>query len=139
MAAADFYFAINATFRYIYQRYGREGLHAYWRALAREYFAEVTERFNKGGLKAVEEYWREFFEAEPDGEVSVRREGSEVIIEVRQCPAIKHLKAHKRQIMDLYCQHCDVINREMAQAAGLEFHMSGTVGTCRQVFTKKKG
>ena len=138
MAAADFYFAINATFRYIQQHYGQEGLYAYWRALAREYFAEVTERFDKGGVEAVEEYWREFFEAEPDADVLVRREGPEVIIEVRQCPAIKHLKANKRQIMDLYCQHCDVINREMAEAAGLEFHMSGANGTCRQVFGKPR-
>lgn len=139
MAAPNFYFGINATFRYIQQRYGREGLHAYWRAMAREYFANVIEHFAKGGLEAVEEYWQEFFEAEPGGEVSVRREGSEVIIEVKQCPAITYLKAKKRKIMDLYCEHCDVINKEMAEAAGLEFQMNGGNGSCGQVFSRKEG
>ena len=139
MATPDFYFAINATFRHIQQRYGQEGLYAYWRAMAREYFEDVVERFAKGGLKAVEEYWQEFFAAEPNGKVSMQRQGSEVIIEVQQCPAIKHLKANKRRIVDFYCQHCDVMNREMAEAAGLGFHMSGADGSCRQVFTRKEG
>ena len=107
--------------------------------MAREYFGDVVERFAKGGLKAVEEYWQEFFAAEPNGKVSMQRQGSEVIIEVQQCPAIKHLKANKRRIVDFYCQHCDVMNREMAEAAGLGFHMSGADGSCRQVFTRKEG
>ena len=139
MAAADFYFAINATFRHIHRRFGQEALYAYWRAMAREYFADLVQRFEQGGLEAVQEYWRDFFETEPGGEVTVQREGPEVIIDVRTCPAIKHLKANKREIMPLYCQHCDVINRELAKNAHLEFHMSGGDGSCRQVFSRKEG
>ena len=138
MAAADFYYAINATFRYMASRYGREGLYAYWRSLGREYFADLVERFRTGGLAAVEDYWREFFRVEPGGEVSVCREDGQVVIEVQECPAIRHLKANGREVMGLYCEHCLVINSEMADGAGLEFRMSGGDGACRQVFANKQ-
>ena len=71
--------------------------------------------------------------------MKVVREGLEVVIEVRQCPAIGHFKANDREIMPLYCRHCDVINKELAEASGLAFHMSGGDGSCRQVFSKKEG
>ena len=139
MAAPDFYFGINVTFRHIHQRFGQEALYTYWRTLAREYFADLIERFTQGGLEDVEQYWREFFAAEPGADFSVNRQGSEVVIDVRQCPAIKHLKTNKREIMPLYCRHCDVINKELAQGSHLHFHMTGGDGTCRQVFSKKEG
>ena len=137
MAAADFYYAINATFRHIHRCYGREGLYRYWRTLGREYFGDLIERFRSGGLGAVEDYWREFFEAEPGGQVTVTGEDSTVVIEVQECPAISHLKANGREVMELYCRHCEVINTELARGAGMEFHMSGGDGACRQVFVKK--
>ena len=86
----------------------------------------------------MEEYWREFFEIEPGGQVCVTQEDSQVVIDVAECPAIKHIKAHGREIMELYCQHCNVINTEMARGASLEFCMSGGDGACRQVFSKKE-
>ena len=42
VGAADFYFAINATFRFIEKRFGREGLRRYWQELGASYYAPVT-------------------------------------------------------------------------------------------------
>ena len=36
MSAGDFYFAINATFRFIHDLYGRDALVDYWSSMARE-------------------------------------------------------------------------------------------------------
>jgi len=51
MSAGDFYFAINATFRFIHDAYGKEALIDYWTAMAREYHADVAARFRAGGLE----------------------------------------------------------------------------------------
>ncbi|NLC57061.1 MAG: hypothetical protein GX774_09510 [Armatimonadetes bacterium] len=134
MAAPDFYFAINATFRFFYERWGEEGLTRYWEALGREYFAPLSRHFREGGLAAVEEYWRDFFAAEPGGEVTVRRDGEQVTLEVRVCPAIRHLRAHGREVMPLYCRHCDVVSGTIAREAGLRFGREGGDGACRQWF-----
>ena len=53
MAAPDFYFAINATFRFIEERWGEEALNRYWDAMGRGYYAPLSARFRSGGLAAV--------------------------------------------------------------------------------------
>jgi len=137
MAAPDFYFAINATFRWIYDNWGETGLIAYWEAMGREHFAEQMKCFAEGGLPAVEEYWSRFFAQEPGGAVIVELVGDEVITDVQVCPAIRHLREHGREIMPLYCQHCQVVSQAMCEGAGIAVEVTGGVGSCRQVFRKR--
>ena len=65
VGAADFYFAINATFRFLLARFGPDGLRKYWGDLGARYFAPVASGWRTGGLAAVADYWRAFFAAEP--------------------------------------------------------------------------
>lgn len=134
MAAGDFYFAINATFRFFLDRYGEDALVAYWRAIGQEYFAPLIARFRNGGLDAVEQYWADFFRAEPGGDVRVGRRDDEVEIDVRDCPAIRWLRTHHRDIVAPYCQHCHHVSSAIAEGAGLTFSLDGGGGVCRQVF-----
>ena len=64
VGAADFYFAINATFRFILQRFGLEGLRGYWTDLGAQYYAPVSAAWQQRGLPGVAAYWRAFFAAE---------------------------------------------------------------------------
>src|SRR5689334_17399130 len=111
--AADFYFAINATFRFILDKFGMEGLRRYWTQLGQSYFAPVTERWKAGGLPGVAAYWKAFFGAEPGAEAEVFQEASSVVLDVRVCPAIQHLRVNKREIVPCYCQHCYFISEAM--------------------------
>jgi hypothetical protein len=135
MAAPDFYFAINATFRWIHDNWGEEGLIQYWRALGREHFATVSKQFREGGLPAVQDYWQAFFAGEPGGEVTVALEHDAVTVTVQTCPALKHLQAHNREIMALYCRHCTVVSEAMCEGTGIAVAVTGGGGSCRQVFT----
>lgn len=137
VGAADFYFAINATFRFLLARFGLEGLREYWRDLGTRYHAPVTERWKQGGLSAVAEYWRAFFQAEPGAEVEVHETDGEVRVEVRTCPAIKHLRAHGREIVPCFCQQCYFVSEAIAAPAGLTVRVSGGNGSCVQRFVKR--
>lgn len=137
MAAPDFYFAINATFRWIHDKWGEEGLVEYWKALGREYFAPVSEQFRQGGLLAVRDYWQAFFADEPGAEVTVTLAEDTVILDVRTCPAIRHLQAHDREIMPLYCQHCTVVSKALCEGTGIAVEVTGGGGSCRQVFMRE--
>ena len=139
MAAPDFYFAINATFRYIHEHWGEEELIRYWKAMGREYYAPLTEQFRDGGPEAVARHWRAFFAEEPGAEATVAREGERVTVDVHTCPAIKHLREQGREIMPLYCQHCTHVSRGFCEPAGYEVQVEGGGGSCRQTFTRKEG
>lgn len=132
--AADFYLCINATFRFIRKRLGVEGLRRYWSEIGAQYYRPVTEIWKAGGLPSVARYWRDFFDAEPGSEVEVVSKPEEVVVEVRTCPAIAHLRAGGREIEADFCQHCYFVSEEIASRAGLTVRVEGGAGRCTQRF-----
>ncbi len=138
VGAADFYFAINATFRFVLGKFGFEGLRQYWTDLGAKYFAPVTAQWRDGGLTAVAKYWRAFFAAEPGAEFEVSETGESVTLDVKVCPAIKHLREHGREIVSCFCQHCYFISEAMAAPAGFTVRIEGGNGSCRQRFLPRE-
>jgi hypothetical protein len=132
--AADFYFAINATFRFIGQRLGEAALRRYWAQLGEEYMAPVWKLWQRDGLDGIASYWRAFFRAEPGSNVRVSREADKVVMDVMACPAIHHLRAHGREIVPNFCQHCYFVSEAAAQRAGFTVRVAGGNGACRQTF-----
>jgi hypothetical protein len=136
VSAPDFYFAINATFRHLHDRYGQAALVAYWRALGHDYYRRRWENWRANGLPAVAADWREYFAREPQAEVEVTCTADVAELDVRVCPAIRHLRESGREIVPYFCEHCDEICGAMAQAAGLTFERTGGMGSCRQRFVR---
>jgi hypothetical protein len=136
VSAPDFYFAVNATFRYLHEHYGKDALVHYWRRLGREHYSARWGRWKKCGLDAIAVDWRKYFEQEPGADVEVIQTQAAVVIEVRVCPAIKHLRDHQRPIVPYFCEHCDHICGAMADAAGYTFERTGGMGSCRQRFVQ---
>jgi len=135
VGAADFYFAINATFRFFINKLGEEGWRDWLRDMARDYYRPVWETWRNGGLDAVSTYLNASFQAEPGAVFEVRKQDGDVVLEVRECPAIKHLRAHGRPIAPAYCQHCQCQFGTMAQLAGLHMRLQGGNGACTQTFS----
>ena len=134
VGAGDFYFAINATFRFILKQLGPDALRRYWQELGSTYYAPVTAAWKQGGLPEVGRYWRAFFDAEPGAEVQVDVAPERVTLDVRVCPAIKHLRAHGREIVPCFCQHCYYVSEATAAPAGFTVRVEGGNGACRQTF-----
>lgn len=130
VGAPDFYFAINATFRFILRRLGGEAWRNYLRELGRGYFAPVNRQWQQGGLGAVARYWRAFFAAEPGARADVVELPDRVEIHVIECPAIKHLRAQGREIVGEYCEHCYHLGLARAEAAGFTMRLRGGNGRC---------
>ena len=137
MAAADFYFAVNALFRHLHDRYGKKALIDYWRSLGQEYYKGRVDRWREGDLQTLAADWRDYFAAEPQAEVEVAVVGQAVELDVRVCPAIKHLRDHGREIVPYFCEHCDHVCQAMAEQSGYTFHRSGGEGSCRQRFVRQ--
>lgn len=129
--AGDFYYATNATFRFLLRRLGMAGWQRYLEELGRGYFDPVNRQWRQGGLGAVARYWRAFFAAEPGAVVEVLEHADRVEVQVKVCPAIKHLREGGREIVREYCQHCYHLGAARAEAAGLTMRLSGGNGSCR--------
>lgn len=134
VGAADFYAAVNATFRFIEKQFGLEGLRRNWTQMGQTYYRPVTVRWAQGGLKAVADHWRAFFAAEPGAEVTVSQEADEVVVQVKTCPAILYLRKHEREIVPSFCQQCYFVSAAIGAGAGLEVRLQGGNGCCTQRF-----
>ncbi len=134
MSAPDFYFAVNAMARHILDEYGKDVLIDYWQSLGREYYGPRAERWRAGGAEVLAEDWRSYFLDEPQAEVRVSVEGGTVDLDIKTCPAIKHLRDSGRDILPCFCEHCDHTCGAMAQAAGYRFERTGGMGACTQRF-----
>lgn len=128
--ARDFYFAINATFRFIHSKFGESGWIRWLEDMAKGYFAPVNAAWKSGGLDTVAGYWRDFFDAEPGSSVEIQSSDREVTINIRHCPAIGHLRASQREIVPFFCRHCFYLNSARAAAAGLCMTVEGGNGSC---------
>ena len=136
MSAPDFYFAVNAMFRHLHDRYGKQVLIDYWRRLGREYYAGRTGKWRAGGLAEVARDWEVYFQAEPGAQVRVTKSDDAVQLDVDVCPAIRHLRDCGRDIVPYFCEHCDHVCGSMAEQAGLRFERRGGGGSCTQRFVK---
>jgi hypothetical protein len=137
MSAPDFYFAVNAAFRHLHDRFGKAALVAYWRSLGRDYYRDRTKRWRAGGSNSIAEDWRGYFAREPQADVIVSTpdSASEIVeLDIRVCPAIKRLRDSGRDIVSYFCEHCDHVCGAMAEQAGYRFERTGGMGACRQRF-----
>ena len=139
VGAADFYFAINATFRFVLKHFGTDGLRQYWTDLGTRHFAPVAAGWKARGLDGVAKYWKAFFAAEPNADVEVISAKNSVTLDVKVCPAIRQLREHQREIVPCFCQHCYFVSEAMAKPAGLTVRLEGGNGSCRQVFQRDDG
>jgi hypothetical protein len=139
MSAPDFYFGVNAMFRHIHDRYGRDVLIDYWRSMGREYYAQRVETWRQGGPQAIAADWRTYFAEEPQADATITTDDETVTLDIKVCPAIKHLRDHRRDIVPYYCEHCDHVCGAMAEAAGYVFQRAGGMGACRQQFVRPSG
>ena len=136
MSAPDFYFAVNAMFRHLHDRYGKPALIDYWRKLGRDYYAARVNRWRAGGPVAMADDWKKYFADEPQAQVDVNANAASVDLDVRVCPAIKHLRDQQRDIVPYFCEHCDHVCGAMAESAGYRFERSGGMGSCHQRFVQ---
>lgn len=136
MGAPDFFFAVNAIARHVHDRSGKQALIDYWRTLGREYYRNRIDEWREGGAEAIGQDWWEYFSHEPGAEVNVEASRDIAELNIRVCPAIKHLREQHREIVPYFCEHCDHVCGAMAEGAGFTFERTGGMGSCVQRFVR---
>lgn len=131
----DFHGALCYAIRYLDETYGPEATDAYLEQVGRTVYAPLIEAVRTNGLEALQRHWEEIFALE-GGDVSIRRDGNTLVIEVNECPAVAHLKARGQFYTARFCRSTEIVNRTVSAAAGLKYtgcHEPGT-GRCTQRF-----
>ena len=134
----DFHGATSYGIQHLYSRYGEDVLVEFLQQVARNVYHPLTERLQTEGLSALEKHWRHVFTLE-GGAFDLSCEGDQLVLRVRQCPAIHHMKAYGYPIAQRFCEHTRIVNEGICTPAGYacSVEYDQEAGRCVQRFWKR--
>ncbi|OHB58863.1 MAG: hypothetical protein A2Y12_00400 [Planctomycetes bacterium GWF2_42_9] len=116
----DFHGALCYAIKYLDDNFGEKATEEYLIQVGKTYFKPLSEKLKREGLEALRSHWKNIFKKE-QGEFNIYCENDKLICEVKQCPAIAHLKKTGSFFTDRYCQTTVIVNKTICNDAGYQF------------------
>ena len=125
---------------FLERNFGPDEMEEYLRRLARNAYAPLIESLRIRGLPALRDHWNNIMSLE-DADFSLRFTDDVLVLEVRRCPAIHHMKERGYRIAERFCESTRIVNDEICRLAGYscstEYDQAN--GRCIQRFRKEAG
>lgn len=132
----DFHGTTNTTLNYIADNYGVDALKGILRKTGREVYKSIHEKLLKGDASELLEHLNWFYFREK-GKYQLTVEENRIVLEVFECPAIRHLRKLGLEPSAHVCLQTSEVNAGMCE--GSPWHSEVRVigeGHCIQTFTK---
>ncbi|HOF38747.1 MAG TPA: hypothetical protein PLD73_01645 [Candidatus Hydrogenedentes bacterium] len=113
----DFHGALSFGIQFLEDQYGLAGLEDFFSRAAKTVYADLIEDLRSRGLDALKEHWDTVFTLE-EGDFETRYEGDTLVLDVRACPAIHHMRARNYRIGTHFCEHTRIVNEAVCAEAG---------------------
>lgn len=121
----DFHSSMNMGIDYLGTKYGINAVKEYLVRYTQSVYKTVLEDIKARGLAAIADKIQDTYIKEKASDaVEILCEKDTLKVEVKYCPAVKHLKATGREVSEWYRYTTEIVMETLAQAAGCEFNMS---------------
>lgn len=136
----DFHGALCYSIKYLDETHGPEATRSYLRRVGENNYKPLIRELRAEGLPALERHWNKVFEME-GGRFEMHYEGSTLVLQVLECPAISHLKKIGQLFTDRYCETTVVVNESLCGSSGYaaSCEYQPGEGRCVQKFWKQEG
>ena len=133
----DFHGTTNTTLNYLAEKYGLEATRKILRRTGSEVYRSIREKLARGDASELIEHLNWFFYRE-GAEFTLTVKHHEIIFEVFECPAIRHLKKLGLPISPYICLQTEEVNRGICQGTPWQSSVEHLEeGHCRQIFRKE--
>ena len=134
----DFHGALSYGLQFVWDHYGPEGISDFLTGLAQGVYKTLCDDLRVRGLDALRDHWKTVFDLE-GGEYEMHFEENTLVLVVKRCPAITHMKEHNYAIATHYCEHTRIVNEAICDAAGYaaSVEYDQEAGSCVQRFWRK--
>ena len=132
----DFHGTTNTTLNYIAEHYGVEALKMILRKTGHDVYKSIREKLEKGDASELIEHLNWFFYRER-GKYQLTVSENEIVFEVFECPAIRHLRKLGLEPSEHVCLQTREVNAGMCEGTPWrsELKVLGE-GRCIQIFRK---
>lgn len=134
----DFHGTTDATLNYIAENFGVEALKEILRKTGRDVYKSIREKLARGDASELVEHLNWFFFRE-QGKYRLTANGGEIVFEVMECPAIRHLRKLGLAPSPYVCLQTSEVNAGMCEGTPwvAEVEVLGE-GRCVQTFRRKE-
>ena len=134
----DFHGTTNTTLDYIADNYGVDALKEILRTTGREVYKSIHDKLAKGDASELLEHLNWFYFREK-GKYQLTVEPGKIVLEVFECPAIRHLRKLGIEPNELTCLQTSEVNAGMCEGTPWESSVEHIAeGHCVQIFKKRK-
>lgn len=120
----DFHSSMNMGINYLGEKYGETAVCEYLERYTKNVYHREIADVKKNGLPALEKMILNTYKKEKaEDAVNVSLSAKELTVEVKYCPAVKHLRATGREISEWYVYTTKVVMAVIARESGLSFEM----------------
>lgn len=135
----DFHGTTNTTISYIAKNYGVDALKMILQKTGRDVYKSIHDKLADGDASELIEHLNWFFFRE-GGKYRLTVTGDEIVFEVLECPAIRHLKKLGLEVSEYICLQTSEINAGMCEGTPWISTVEITgEGSCIQRFRKEAG
>jgi hypothetical protein len=131
----DFHGALSYALQFVEDRYDQAGMRGFLAGLAGTVYKPLCDDLRARGLDALREHWKTVFDLEQGG-YEMRMDGATLVLIVRRCPAIAHMRENGYIVAGHYCEHTRIVNEAVCAAAGYASSVDydQQAGSCVQRF-----
>jgi len=110
----DFHGALSLGIEYLHERWGDEAVRQYLRQFASAYYAPLTQAIKQRGLEPLRSHIQRIYDLE-GGDVVIRGDQDELIVEVKTCPAVMHMRERGFPVARLFCETIKTVNETICE------------------------
>ncbi len=110
----DFHGTMSVGIDYLDRRFGEEAVRDYLHQFALSFYAPLRAELLRDGLPALERHFRKMYEAE-SGKIEIRLSDDELTIDVAECPAVTHMRAHGYSVARLFYETTKTVNEAICE------------------------
>ena len=110
----DFHGALSAAIEYLDLRYGEQAVRDYLRRFTTCYYSPLRSALQKSGLAALKEHFEGLYQRE-GGKIDVTLSENELLITVRACPAVTHMRKRGYHVARLFHETTKTVNEALCE------------------------
>lgn len=116
----DFHGATATTINYVLRCSGKEALREIMTRTAQQVYREIYTALQAGDTGPLLEHWEYFFTRE-GGDFSItRQDNGDIVLEVKSCPAVRHLMKLGMEVSEDFCLQTKMINEAWSEGSPFE-------------------
>ncbi|HYF51053.1 MAG TPA: hypothetical protein VEJ63_16690 [Planctomycetota bacterium] len=110
----DFHGGLSYGLEYLQDHYGPDAVREYLRQFTRTFFSPLRKEIDKRGLEALRDHFTKLYKDE-GGEATITLNGNELIVDIAECPAVKHLRKRGHVVARMWSETSRTVNETLVE------------------------